>query len=192
MDDLTTKEPSPSHAEEHGMSERRDESENQKGAAYAQGAGKEVKVVFTAKDNGQYSMTMDGTSVSTLVFNKNNFQINGKGMKKKDYFVVKITLEDGTIAKNLTVPPNPMNAIWICTPRQKNPPECPNSASYDQQIYAIGTDSDKGIVWVRNEDMLVEDFQFTLCFLKRGTDPSDPNNYINYDPGGQNMNGGTQ
>src|SRR5512146_2230870 len=109
MDGVTTKEPSPSHAEEHGMSD-------QKGAAYAQGVGKEVKVVFTAKDNGQYSMTMDGASVSTLVFNKDNFQINGKGMKKKDYFVVKITLDDQTTAKNLTVPPNPMNAIWICTP----------------------------------------------------------------------------
>ena len=192
MDGVTTKEPSPSQAEEHAMSERRNESASPNQTAYAQGVGKEVKVVFTAMDGGQYSMTMDNNPVTTLVFDKNNYQINGQGMKKKDYFVIKFTLDDQTSAKNLTVPTNPMNAIWICTPRQKNPPQCPNSASYDQQIYAIGTDSDKGIVWVRNEDMIKEDFQFTLCFLKRDTDPSDPNNYINYDPGGQNMNGGTQ
>jgi|SRR5690348_16273663 len=190
MDDLTTKEPNLSHAEEHGMSKRRDESQD-KGAAFAQGVGKEVRVVFTAKDNGEYSMTMDGSPVDNLVFNKDDFQINGKGMKKKDYFVIKFTLDDKTTAQDLTVPLNPMNAIWICTPRQKTPPECPRSPSYDQQIYAISTEPDKGVVWVRNQDMTVEDFQFTMCFLKRGTDPSDPNNYVNYDPGGQNMNGGS-
>jgi hypothetical protein len=186
MDGVTTKEPGPGHAEEHGMSERRPESAKPSQTTFGQGVGKEVKVVFTAKDNGQYSMTMDGQAVTTLVFNKNDYP----GMKKKDYFLVKITLDDQTTAKDLTVPPNPMNAIWICTPRQVDPPQCPNSASYDQQIYAIGTDPDKGVLWVRNEDMVVEGFQFTLCFLRRGQDPANPASYVNYDPGGNNMNGG--
>lgn len=155
-------------------------------STYESGSAMNYNVKFTAMDNGAYQMTVKGAVVQTLVFNKDSYP----GMAKKDYFLIKFTLDDHTTARDLEIPPNPMNAIWICTPRQVNPPVCPLSAVYDQEIYAVSTDPTNNTLLVRNEDMESETFQFTLRFLRKGQDPSLNSSYANYDPGGQNMNGG--
>lgn len=156
-------------------------------STYQEGVGQTVVVLFTAKDDGDYVMTFRGRQGSTLDFNKDEYP----GMEKKDFFVIQFVLDDQTTAKDLEVPPNPMNAIWICTPRQVDPPVCPLSPVYDQQIYALRTDPGSRSLWVRNEDMQKERFEFTLRFLRRGEDPSLNSSYANYDPGGNNMNGGS-
>jgi hypothetical protein len=83
-----------------------------------------------------------------------------------------------------------MEAFWVCTPRQVDPPSCPECPSYDQEIFAISTDTSKGSLIIRNEDMTVYDFCFSLRFLPDGADPTEPSNYVLYDPIGQNDNGG--
>jgi hypothetical protein len=43
---------------------------------------------------------------------------------------------------------------------------------------------------VRNDNPRVENWSFTLNFVKRGEDASDPSRYVSWDPGGTNQNGG--
>ncbi len=151
---------------------------------------KKVKVRFVAKDNGQYEMWKNGQQVSSLVFNKNNHVIGGQPMKKADHFLVEFTLDDQTTAGNLQVPPHPQDAAWVCTPRQQNPPVCPTAASYDDEIFVSCVDPQDGTITLRNPDMTNENFCFTLRFLPKGADPKVQANYLNYDPIGQNQNGG--
>lgn len=153
----------------------------------AAGSGVNLQVRFVAKDNGAYEMWVNGKKVNELVFNKDKVQ----GMKKVDFFVITFTLDDQTTANDLEVPPNPMDAIWICTPRQIDPPVCPNMPVYDQQIYALSTNPSGKSFVVRNEDRTIEPFMFAVRFLHSGQDPSLASSYALYDPGGQNMNGGT-
>jgi hypothetical protein len=172
-------------------SRRRDHSGHHHGQhLFANGKKKEIVVTFTAKDNGKYEMKQDGTVVQELIFNKDDYSVDGQKMKKRDYFLVKFVLDDQTTAGDLQVPPNPMNAIWICTPRQIDPPKCPSNPTYDQQIYALETDPDKDVLWVRNEDMSCEPWAFNIRFLRAGQDPASHSSYVAYDPGGANQNGG--
>jgi hypothetical protein len=154
-------------------------------------APKTVRITFHAKDGGQYEMKENGVKKASLVFNKTGQTVGGQPMKKKDYFLIEFTLKDETTAGNLQVPPNPIEAFWVCTPRQQNPPICPQTASYDTDIFAVCVDPDKDTLTVRNEDDVVEDFMFTLRFLPAGADPKVPANYVAYDPIGQNQNGGS-
>jgi hypothetical protein len=162
------------------------------GKSFATGVGKKVQVTFIAMDNGNYEMRIGDEIQDQLVFNKDKHQINGKPMSKADYFLIDFVLNDETTVGNLCVPPNPMEAFWVCTPAQQDPPICPKDASYDCRIFAVSTDPKHGILTVRNEDMSCFDFQFTLRFLPDRADPNIKANYVPYDPGGINQNGGSK
>jgi hypothetical protein len=161
-----------------------------KKTSFATGVGHTVKVTFVAFDDGAYEMWQNGEQKSLLVFNKDKEKINGQPMKKKDYFLIEFTLDDQTTDGNLQVPANPMEAFWVCTPRQADPPSCPECASYDGEIFAVAADPDRGVLLIRNEDMTNYQFHFNMRFLPIGADPNVPSNYVAYDPIGQNDNGG--
>lgn len=45
---------------------------------------------------------------------------------------------------------------------------------------------------VRNDNPRREEWAFTLNFVKRGEDPRNRREYINWDPGGSNQDGGSK
>jgi hypothetical protein len=151
---------------------------------------KTLKVTFLAMDNGMYEMKGGCVKSGQLYFNKDNESVNGEKMKKPDYFLIEFALDDQTTAKNLCVPANPLDAAWICTPRQSNPPICPKTPCYDSDIFVSAVDAENNTITIYNPDMIKESFQFTLRFLPVGADPKVPGNYLPYDPIGQNDNGG--
>jgi hypothetical protein len=148
-------------------------------------AAKAFKVTITAKPgtgvdpiDWGYDSNLKKGSNGHLVFNKNN-----DGMKKWDYYLVEFGLDDRTTL-GLQFEPNPMNAFWVVMGDNVSPPSCPQTASYESQIYAICDDPNGRTLTVRNEDDAVQFFRFSLGFIDSDGNPH------RYDPIGQNQNAG--
>jgi len=114
-----------------------------------------------------------------LVFNKTK-----NNMLKKDFYLVEFDLQDHS-GLDLSFEPNPMNAFWVALGDRDSEPPCPTKPSYVDSIYATCVDSGGSKLTVRNDDMEVEMFSFSLGFVS-GVDGS----HQRYDPGGNNQNGG--
>jgi hypothetical protein len=148
-------------------------------------SAKTFRVTVTAKpgtgvdpiDWGLDSNLKKGGS-GNLLFNKND-----NGMKKWDYYLVEFSLDDRT-SLGLQFAPNPMDAFWVAMGDIVSPPDCPETASYSEQIYAICDDPNGRSLTVRNEDDHVQFFRFSLGFIDSNGEPH------RYDPIGQNQNAG--
>lgn len=114
-----------------------------------------------------------------LVFNK-----TGNNMPKKDFYLIEFDLQDHS-GLGLSFEPNPMNAFWVAMGNSNSAPPCPTSPSYCDSVYAVSTDSDGGKLTVRNDDMEVQMFSFSLGFVS-----SKDGSHYRYDPGGNNQDGG--
>lgn len=148
----------------------------------AMGQAKTVKVKFTTEAGGKYQMEQNGAKKNQLVFNKTN-----DNMKKQDYYLIEFDLDDQS-GLNLSFAPNPMHALWVDFTA---PVTCPTSAVYSDEFFAVCVDPSGQKLTVRNDDSKVEDFAFTLRFLPQGADPKDQSSYVDYDPIGQNQDGGS-
>lgn len=116
-----------------------------------------------------------------LVFDKSN-----NSMNKPDYYLVDFELEDKT-SLGLRFNPNPMKALWVAMGDALNAPPCPTSACYCDDVYATSVDQTNGTkMTIRNNDPKFQNFTFSLGFIG---DPEESE--YRFDPGGQNMNGGT-
>ena len=115
-----------------------------------------------------------------LVFNKSDDQ-----MPKKDHYLIEFDLQDFT-GLNLQFQPNPMDAFWVAMGDDKTPPPCPRSASYSDQIYAIGDDVNGQSLTIRHDDRDIQYFAYSLGLIG---DP-DGTEY-RCDPIGDNQDGGT-
>ena len=114
-----------------------------------------------------------------LIFNK-----TGNNMPKKDFYLVEFDLQDHSNL-GLSFEPNPMNAFWVSMGNSNSAPRCPTEPSYSDTVYATCVDSDGGKLTVRNDDMEIQLFSFSLGFVA-----ADGAHY-RYDPGGNNQNGGS-
>jgi hypothetical protein len=114
-----------------------------------------------------------------LIFNK-----TGNNMPKKDFYLVEFDLQDHSNL-GLSFEPNPMNAFWVSMGNSNSAPRCPTEPSYSDPVYATCVDSDGGKLTIRNDDMEIQMFSFSLGFVA-----ADGSHY-RYDPGGNNQNGGS-
>lgn len=115
-----------------------------------------------------------------LVFNKSR-----NNMPKQDFYLIEFDLQDHS-GLSLRFEPNPMNAFWVAVGDRNSSPPCPATPSYADSIYATGVDSDGAKLTVRNDDMEIEMFSFSLGFVS-----SVDGSHYRYDPGGSNQNGGS-
>jgi hypothetical protein len=116
-----------------------------------------------------------------LVFDKTH-----DGMKKHDSYRVEFDLDDKTTFK-LQFAPSLADAIWVSPGSQQAPP-CPTQKCDNGEFTPV--DVSKKKLTVVNLDSSVEKMAFTLRFLKEGDDPSNPANYIPFDPITDNRDGG--
>lgn len=114
-----------------------------------------------------------------LVFNKSR-----NNMPKQDFYVVEFDLQDHS-GLGLSFEPNPMNAFWVDLGDRSSPPPCPTTPSYEDSIYATCVDPAGAKLTVRNDDMDIQMFSFSLGLVS-----SVDGSHYRYDPGGNNQNGG--
>jgi hypothetical protein len=113
-----------------------------------------------------------------LVFNKNDDH-----MPQRDYYVVNFLLQDFT-GLDLRFEPNPMNAFWVAVGDKTTMPNCPKSAAYNNEIYAIADDDPNGKrLTIRNDDVTEALFSYSLGFIDGNGNPH------RCDPGGDNQDG---
>jgi len=115
-----------------------------------------------------------------LIFNK-----TGNNMPKKDFYLIEFDLQDHS-GLSLSFEPNPMNAFWVAMGNSNSAPPCPTEPSYSKTVYATSADSTGSKLTVRNDDMEIEMFSFSLGFVS-----SVDGAHYRYDPGGNNQNGGS-
>lgn len=115
-----------------------------------------------------------------LVFNKSR-----NNMPKQDFYLIEFDLQDHS-GLGLSFEPNPMNAFWVAMGDSNSAPPCPTRPSYCDTVYATSADSNGTKLTVRNDDMDIEMFSFSLGFVS-----SVDGGHYRYDPGGSNQNGGS-
>lgn len=121
-----------------------------------------------------------------LVFHKDRH-----GMRKQDYHLIEFVLDDRT-GDALKFPSVPHDAMWVTTGADRAHRKCPDMhtvSNYDVMEPICVCDDGKRLI-VRNDNPRKEDWSFTLNFVKRGEDEADHSQYVNWDPGGANQNGG--
>lgn len=126
-------------------------------------------------------------SEQELVFRKDRH-----AMRKQDYHLVEFTLDDQT-GDGLKFPESPHNAMWVMEGADRANRKCPSMhtvSNYDvMEPICVCDDGDRLIV--RNENPRREQWAFTLNFVKSGENDADASAYVNWDPGGNNMDGGS-
>lgn len=142
--------------------------------------------------NGKVEFTMSGNGVGgeQIVFNKNDTP----NMKKHDRYLVTFTLIDKTNLQLRYVqwPTNKPEdgAMWAKVVTDPSDPSCPAPNSHLQQFKA--TNVTNTVLTVKNKDDDIEYFKFALNFIPKNGDDSKPNEYVQYDPIGDNRNGGLE
>lgn len=127
-------------------------------------------------------------SEEELVFDKSRH-----GMNKQDYHLIEFVLDDQS-GDGLKFPETPHDAMWVVEGAERAHRHCPDmhaSCNYEVMEPICICDDRKRLI-VRNDNPRVEKWAFTLNFVKRDEDASDPGRYVSWDPGGTNMNGGQQ
>lgn len=142
--------------------------------------------------NGKVEFTMSGNGVGgeQIVFNKNDTP----NMKKNDRYDVTFTLIDETDLELRFVqwPTNSPEdgAMWVKVVTDPSDPTCPAPNSHLQQFKA--TDVTDTVLTVKNKDNDIEYLKFALNFVPKNGNDSNPGEYVQYDPIGDNQNGGLQ
>lgn len=136
---------------------------------------------------GDFQFTMSGSGVGgpaddLIEFNKDSH----KGMKKSDRFLVRFNLDDQT-GQNLRFVKHKENAMWAKVVQDVNDP-CPQQGDHLNQFKADQVIDDALVVKNRDDDR--ELIKFALNFIRKGGDDRNPAEYVQYDPIGENKNGG--
>lgn len=112
-------------------------------------------------------------------------------MNRADHHNIRFRLDDQT-GLGLRFPVNPKNAFWVISGRR-----CPtqNDTSDYNMMYPTSVEAKppnglRNTLSVRNKNEEVEDWSFSLNFIKRDADEGDPRNYVRWDPVGSNQNSG--
>lgn len=137
----------------------------------------EGEVVFSMNGNG-----VGGPENEEIEFDKNK----SNGMKKKDRFLVRFNLDDQTGWDLRYVKPKE-RAMWAKVVSKVDDP-CPKQGDKLGQFKAVQRIDDALIV--RNNDDDQELIKFALNFIRDDGDDKDPSQYVQYDPIGDNRNGG--
>jgi hypothetical protein len=153
------------------------------------GRPKPVEVIFVAKADGAYELWQDSHRKRELTFNKDNDDISADRMRKVDHYLIDFRLHDKT-GRNLRFAPKLEDAMWVATGTADCAPECPQSPCYSKEFFAVDLrDNGKSLI-VCNEDQTPALLRWSFRFLPHGADPSNPKNYVEYDPIIRNQNGG--
>jgi hypothetical protein len=120
------------------------------------------------------------------------FQKDRHAMRSQDYHLVEFVLEDAT-DDGLKFPPVPHDAMWVAEGAELSMRQCPdmNTENDYSVMEPICVCDDGERLIVRNDNPRREEWAFTLNFVKRGNHPSDRRQYVSWDPGGSNQNGGS-
>ena len=138
--------------------------------------------------NVTFSMNGIGVGGELIDFNKDNTP----NMKKREHYIVTFTLIDNTGLELRYVQwpaKSPEDgAMWVKVVTDPNDPTCPAPNSHLHQFKAISVTN--SVLTVRNKDMNEEYLKFALNFIKKDGNDNNPAEYIQYDPIGDNKNGG--
>lgn len=119
------------------------------------------------------------------------FEKGKHGMRAEDYHLIEFVLTDET-GDGLRFPAVPHDAMWVTEGADLANRKCPDVncvSNYDVMEPICVADEGKRLI-VRNDNPRTEDWAFTLNFVKAGEHESDRSRYVNWDPGGANMDGG--
>lgn len=120
----------------------------------------------------------------TFTFEKDEFT----EMRKKDRHLVEFTLVDDRTTTGIRFPQNPKNAMWVV-----NQARCPgpmDTCQYNVMRPLAVIDEDT-LLAVNFNETKAEKFGFTLNFVRTNTaDDTNSENYICWDPIGDNQDGG--
>jgi len=144
-----------------------------------------VNVVAELGEKGSVSFSMTGAGVSgeKIEFDKNTTN----GMKKSEHYLVAFTLDDNTGLGLRYVRPKD-DAMWVKVVADPDDPTCPAPHLNLPQFKAINcTDT---VLTVRNKDEIREYLKFALNFIRSNGNDKNPAEYVQYDPIGDNRNGG--
>lgn len=149
--------------------------------------------LHAAKDDaGQYHFRPQSDlwneSEEEFVFHKDRH-----GMSKQDYHLIEFVLDDRS-GDGLRFPDTPHDAMWVTEGAERAHRKCPDmhtSSNYEVMEPICVCDDQKRLL-VRNDNPRVENWSFTLNFVKRGEDASDASRFVSWDPGGTNRNGGQE
>lgn len=136
------------------------------------------KVEFSMSGDG-----VSGTNGDQILFNKDHT----KDMKKSDHYVVTFTLIDETNLELRYVKPK-KESMWVKIVQDPDDPTCPAPQSDLSQFKA--DDVTDTVLTVRNKDDDKEFLKFALNFIPKNGNDNDPSQYVQYDPIGDNQNGG--
>ena len=136
----------------------------------------------------KFSMSGNGVGGEQIQFNKDNTP----NMKKNEHYIVTFTLIDNT-GLELRYVQWPNNspedgAMWVKVVTDPSDPTCPAPNSHLQQFKA--KDVKDTVLTVKNKDDDIEYLKFALNFIPKNGNDSNPAQYVQYDPIGDNRNGG--
>jgi hypothetical protein len=146
-----------------------------------------VAIMVTAAPDGAggATFTMSGPDVNGDQIEFNKDKING--MKKKEHFLVTFTLLDNS-GLNLRFVKPKEDSMWAKIVQGVTGNSCPTQGTTPHQFRA--TDRTDTTLTVKNKDDDKEYIMFALNFIPQGGNDSDPSQYVQYDPIGDNRNGG--
>lgn len=158
------------------------------------GKGKLYEVEITAAEkDGEFEFTINSDlkhgkskgGIAKFVFNKDNDK-----MHKKDSYLIQFVLTNGEEV-GLRFPSHVRDALWVCrtSNEQTAGNGCPVEPCYIDEFRGLAVLNDYCLL-AANRDSKVEWLVFTLNFVKDCYSDSDQENYVQWDPIGENQNGG--
>jgi hypothetical protein len=145
----------------------------------------DITVTAASNETGGATFSMSGPNVNGDQIEFNKDKING--MKKKEHFIVLFTLVDNS-GLNLRYVKPKENSMWARVVQNVIGNLCPPQGQTPHQFRATGVTDNT--LTVRNKDDDRELIMFALNFIPHGGNDSDPSQYVQYDPIGDNRNGG--
>lgn len=119
----------------------------------------------------------------TFTFDKRHYQ----GMKKDDYHLIEFKLDDQTAPGGLTFPKDPDDAMWVMAVQAGTKPRCPGkNDSCNYAIFRPLARLEPTRYLVLNRNPAVEQWTFTLNFVKPGCSETDRDSFVPFDPIGDN------
>ena len=145
----------------------------------------ENEVVFTIKPDPRGANWKYWNEVTnTFSFQKDKFT----GMKKKDHHLVQFRVVDDQTTTGIRFPTDPKNGMWVI-----NEARCPgvtDTCQYDV-MKPLAVIDDDTLLAVNFNETKGQKFGFTLNFVRTNcADDTNPANFLPWDPGGDNQNGG--
>ena len=159
------------------------------------GKGKLYEVELTAKEIAPGEFEFDPktdlkhskgkSGIAQFVFNKKDDK-----MPKDDCYLIQFVLVNGDKV-GLRFPYRVEDAMWVCrAPDELSAEEgCPKEPCYIDEMKGLAVLGDHTLLAV-NKDSKTEFVVFTLNFVKQGFSDTDKDNYVPWDPIGNNQDGG--